>query len=91
VYWRLRFRFLDRSRTVYLGADETLLATVRRELAVLQTPDRSKRKLAQTVQDAKLVMRRIKARSRPLLAEQGFSFHGKTLRRARRPPVNSTR
>ena len=85
-YWRLRFRFQGRFRTVYLGRDEALVAAVRYELGMLQAPRRAQRKLARAVASAKKRMQRVKSQATPVLMELGIRFHGYTLRRTRRPP-----
>ena len=44
-YWRLRFRFQGRTRTVYLGTNTVLISAVRRELQVLRAPRLAKGKV----------------------------------------------
>ncbi len=83
AYWRLRFRFRGRSRTVYLGADNALVESVRRELAELQTARHALHQLSRDVDHGRQVLRTGKARLKPILAELGFHFHGDTIRKCR--------
>lgn len=84
-YWRLRFRFQQRMRTVYLGNDERIVAECRRELIELQAPKQRSRQLARSVRDGKRALRKAKARLEPLLGELGFHYHGDRIRRIRNP------
>lgn len=83
-YWRLRFRIVRRTRTVYLGTNELFVEQVKRELDWLQSARRRKRKLARAVHSGKNVLRQAKARIVPALAELGFHYHGDSLRKRRR-------
>ncbi len=82
-YWRLRFRFQGRLRTVYLGTDVAVVASVRHELAELQAPRDKQNGLSDQLTDGKRALRQAKERMKPILAEMGFHWHGDTIRKFR--------
>jgi hypothetical protein len=57
---------------------------VQRELEALQAGHRQRRALARAVREGRQALRRAKARLKPILAELGMHFHGRTARRTRR-------
>ena len=67
----------------YLGRDAARAAEVREELWKLQEPRRTELELARLDRTARRMVRDAKATLAPLLAEQGFTFHGNAVRRRR--------
>ena len=82
-YWRLRFRFHGRTRTLYLGRDAQLVEQARGELAALQRDRRRTRRIAQVTKETKKILRAAKQRLEPVLKELGFRYHGDVIRKTR--------
>ena len=82
-YWRLRFRFERRTRTVYLGRDERLVAQVRKELGALQNQLSLRRQCMHVTAEGSRQLRAVKVRLAPVLRQLGFHYHGDTIRKFR--------
>jgi hypothetical protein len=82
-YWRLRFRFGGRARTIYLGRDAQFVAAVRRELNELQRERNQARRITQVASDAKKMLRAAKRRLEPVLQQLGVHYHGDVMRKNR--------
>jgi hypothetical protein len=89
-YWRLRFRSGRKTRTVYLGRNEQLVAEVRRELARLQQERRLCQSLEKTAQQARHLLQDSKQRLKPVLRALGLHYHGEILRRFRQSRVTTS-
>jgi hypothetical protein len=83
--YKLRFRHLGRQQVRYLGSDVSWVAEVRAALLHWQTPRQLKRRLASRVKQTRDLLRSIRPRLGPLVAQAGLQFHGRTLRRVRQP------
>jgi hypothetical protein len=83
-YWRLRYRREGQLRAQYIGNDIQRLARIRRELAAVQLDRRQRRRQAQTLRQARQLLKRAKATASPIALHLGWHFHGKTLRRFRK-------
>ncbi len=81
LYYKLRFRCNGKQRVRYLGRDAARAAEVREELWKLQEPRRTELELARLDRTARRMLREAKATLAPLLAEEGFTFHGNAVRR----------
>ena len=82
-YWRLRFRYERRTRTVYLGRDERLVAQVRKELGALQNQLSLRRQCMHVTAEGSRQLRAVKVRLAPVLRQLGFHYHGDTIRKFR--------
>jgi hypothetical protein len=80
----LRFRMGHRQRVRYLGCDEQQAARVQLELDALQQGRYLDRQLRELTQQAGRQLRESKRRLQPLIEVQGFKFHGRAIRQARR-------
>jgi hypothetical protein len=87
LYWKLRFRFGGRLRTIYVG-DAAKAARVQAELDEWQAARASRRERARWERAARATLRESKARLRPVLERIGFFFHGDGVRR-RRPSTSA--
>lgn len=67
----------------YIGRDPEQAVVVQRELDRLQKQRKNELKLARLVMTAKRRLRESKKVLAPLLAEEGFAFHGYAIRRCR--------
>ncbi len=85
VIHKLRYRIQGRQRTRYLGSDPKFLEQIRRELAELQGPVRRHRNLQELRRQAWRGLRQAKSILAPLLAAEGWYYHGLTIRRRRVP------
>jgi hypothetical protein len=83
LYWKLRFRFHRRLRSIYLGADLKKVERVRAELAAWQEARESARERARLESYGRKKLREAKAQLGPALARIGYRFHGDALRRRR--------
>jgi hypothetical protein len=83
-YWRLRFRFDGRMRTIYLGRDVELLDRVREELGLLREPRRIRRQLVDVARQTRQALRAAKQRLAGPLRQIGMRFHGDCIRKCRR-------
>jgi hypothetical protein len=81
--YKLRYRIQGRQRTRFLGNNLAFLDAVRRELAELQQAIKGDRQMRRVLRQARRGLRQAKSTLAPLLAEQGYSFHGRVLRRRR--------
>src|SRR5262245_36155891 len=82
-YWRLRFRFNGRTRTVYLGQDERVVKQVEAELEALQYQDRFRRRAERLAKQGRRLLRVAKQRLASVLLELGMHYHGDTIRKMR--------
>lgn len=83
TYFKLRFR-RDRQQIVrYIGCDPDKAEAVQRELDHLQEDRKKELELARLTEKAKKMLRESKRVLAPLLAEEGFAFHGRQIRRRR--------
>jgi hypothetical protein len=89
TYFKLRFR-RDRQQVVrYVGCDPDHAAAVQQELDILQEERRKELELSRLTDAAKTVLRQSKRALAPVLAEEGFAFHGYEIRRRRRSRTSS--
>lgn len=84
TYYKLRFRACGRQIVLYVGGTEQA-ALVSEELKALQTTRRLERELDKLGRATRQKLRDSKAALEPLLLERGFRFHGRAIRRPRRP------
>ena len=83
IYFKLRFR-RDRQQVVrYIGSDPDKAEAVQRELDHLQEDRKKELELSRLTEKAKKMLRKSKWVLAPLLAEEGFAFHGRQIRRRR--------
>lgn len=82
-YWRLRFRFGGRLRTVYIGGDDKIVTAVREDLLRLRRHKLQRRQLEGEVRSGRRKLREIKRLLAPALAALGLHYHGDALRRSR--------
>jgi hypothetical protein len=87
TYWKLRFRFRGRLRSVYVGSDAAKVERVRAELREWQESRVTRRERARLEQYARETLRQAKARLQPELAKLGYYYHGDTVRKRRRSTV----
>jgi len=83
TYFKLRFRRGGRQCVRYVGHDPVQAAAVQRELDKLQEERKNELKLARLADTARRLLRDSKRTLAPLLAEEGFGFHGYEIRRHR--------
>ena len=83
TYWKLRFRFRGRLRSVYLGSDAARIERVRAELTEWQESRVTGRERARLEQCARETLRQAKARLQAELAKLGYYYHGDTVRKRR--------
>lgn len=82
-YWRLRFRWAGRTRTVYVGRDRRRVAEVRAELDRLRERRRRDRRTMALAGEGRAVLRATKRRLEPIVGALGYRFHGSTIRKTR--------
>ncbi len=83
TYFKLRFR-RDRQQVVrYVGCDPDRAAAVQQELNILQDERKKELELSRLTDAAKRMLRQSKRALTPVLAEEGFAFHGYQIRRRR--------
>lgn len=73
---RFRDRRTKRMKVRYLGTDMTVRDAVRQELAALQSARRRERELKRLEREARGLLRAVKMRLAPILAEAGIEFCG---------------
>jgi hypothetical protein len=83
TYWKLRFRFGGRLRSIYLGSDTVRLERVRAELVARQEAKESRRELARLERYGREKLRESKALLKPVLATAGCHYHGDVVRKRR--------
>jgi hypothetical protein len=83
-YVKLRFRRGGRQVVRYVGGGEAA-ALVGEELKLLQTARRLRRELQRFGRVARHRLREAKIELEPLILGCGFKFHGRAIRRPRRP------
>ena len=83
VYYKLRFRMAGRQHVRYIGRDAALARLIALELRQSQQRIHQGRNLSRLLREAKLLLRTSKTRLDPQLAQQGFRFHGRAIRRLR--------
>lgn len=89
TYFKLRFR-RDRQQVVrYVGCDPDHAAAVQQELNILREERRKELELSRLTDAANTVLRQSKRALAPVLAEEGFAFHGYEIRRRRSPRAKS--
>ena len=81
--FKLRFRIDGKQRTRYLGSDSDVIAAVRQELAELREEAQRGRKLRRLARQARCRWQRAKSELEPLLAAEGYHFHGLLIRKRR--------
>lgn len=81
--YKLRFRYEGRQRVRYLGMCEKKAEAIRRELADLQQPHKSRLMIARLSNQACELMRRTKKDLAPLLEAAGYHYHGYEIRRTK--------
>ena len=81
VIFKLRFRLCGKQRVKYLGRYEELAVAVQRELNELQKGRVRMRRLGELVRLARRRLKDSKRQLEPMLAEAGWKFHGRSLRR----------
>jgi hypothetical protein len=84
AYYKLRFRRAGRQVVRYVGGTKEA-ALVADELKTLQTARRLRRELDEIGRLGLQMLRNAKLELAPLLLEHGFKFHGRAIRRPRRP------
>src|SRR5438477_13219185 len=89
-YWRLRFRFDHRMRTVYLGRDEDVIKQVKAELQALQYQGRFRRRAEQLAKQGRRLLRDAKQRVSSVLHPRGIHYHGDAIRNMRRANTDVT-
>jgi hypothetical protein len=82
--WKLRFRRGGRQVVRYVGGTDKA-ALVAEELKELQAARTHQRELNRLGSVARHMLRDQKAKLEPLLLACGFKFHGRAIRRLRRP------
>lgn len=84
IRFKLRFRRARRQVVRYIRG-EVEAAAVTAELEALQDGRRIRRKLADLNREASALFRQTKSRLQPILEAKGLKFHGRQIRRPRRP------
>lgn len=82
--YKLRFRRAGRQVVRCVGGTD-VAALVAAELNTLQINRRKQRELDLVGRAARQMLRDAKTKLEPLVLEQGFKFHGRAIRRPRRP------
>ncbi|MEI8376442.1 MAG: hypothetical protein WCJ35_26800 [Planctomycetota bacterium] len=82
-YAKLRFRVGRKQCVRYVGNNPEFTDRVRRELARLQAPAKSCRRLQRLVREANACLQRTKQQLKPLIRLAGYGFHGREIRRRR--------
>lgn len=80
-YYKLRFRLGLQQHVRYVGNNSVFVDQVERELMELQKGSKSRRRLRRLSRKAKTCLRETKRRLEPMLANVGFYFHGREVRR----------
>ncbi len=88
--FKLRFRRAGRQVVRYIRSSEEA-DKVRSELYVLQRERRRRRELADLNRETSHLLRESKKSVQPLVEAYGFKFHGRQVRRPRRPLGESHR
>ena len=88
--FKLRFRIDGRQRAKYLGTGAALADTVREALRRLQKSKWIDQNLQALVREANRLLRESKSQLLPFADAAGYRFHGRTLRRPRRPDPTKT-
>ena len=83
IHFKLRFRRGRQQVVRYIGSDLDKAEAVQRELNHLQEDRKKELELARLTEKAKKMLRESKQVLAPLLAEEGFAFHGHQIRRRR--------
>ena len=81
--FKLRYRLDGRQRTKYLGTDVDRAIIIEQQLKKLQSARELNKKLRALNRKAAQLLRKIKPRLEPLVAQMGLRFHGRVLRRSR--------
>ena len=89
-YFKLRFRKGAEQNVRYLGRDARRAAEVETHLKRLRTPQRLLREAARLIADTRKNLRRAQQQMQPLLAAQGFRYHGYNSRRRRLTATDAT-
>ena len=88
--YKLRFRLGTKQVVRYVGVRSPFVRQVRRELARLQGPWRLQQRLRRLSRRARDVLRGTKRTLEPLLASEGYAFHGRDVRRSCTAVPNSS-
>jgi hypothetical protein len=80
VTYKLRWRRGGRQRVHYLGSDPAVAARVAAAVAALQQPIQTARELNRLFAATRRALREVKATLTPLMAANGYRFHGFTAR-----------
>jgi hypothetical protein len=81
TYFKLRFRRGRQQMVRYIGSDPDKAEAVQRELDHLQEERKTELELSRLTEKVKKMLRESKQVLAPLLAEEGFGFHGHQIRR----------
>jgi hypothetical protein len=84
LYYKLRFRLHGKQRVRYIRGAARAQA-VRSELDALQHMVLHAREIAALAREGAAILRASKKSLAPLLAARNFHFHGRSIRRRRRP------
>jgi hypothetical protein len=84
IIFKLRFRTSEGRQCVrYLGTDPAAAAEVQKDLNDMQIARRMNHELTRLVHEAGQKLRSSKETLAPALAEAGYHFHGRSIRRTR--------
>ena len=83
--YKLRFRIDGRQRVLYLGTNPLVADAVRAALRSLQKARRTRRNLRALIDQANRLLRESKSQLLADAKQEGYRFHGRALRRPRRP------
>ncbi|MBC8875702.1 MAG: hypothetical protein H8E44_40260 [Planctomycetes bacterium] len=81
--FKLRFRRGRQQIVRYIGSNPDKAEAVQRELDHLQEERKTELELSRLTKKAKKILRESKRVLVPLLAKEGFAFHGRQIRRRR--------
>jgi len=82
--YKLRYRIASRQVVRCLGTDSERAGRIEAELSRLQRSRKHDLALSELVRKNNAELREVKRRTEPLVAELGYVFHGRELRRPRR-------
>lgn len=82
-FYKLRFRFEGRQVVKYLGQDASRARRIARELQKVRAAKNGDRELVRDTRTAMDALRRFRRELTPLLAANGYHFHGLDVRRKR--------
>jgi hypothetical protein len=80
-YYKLRFRIGSQQQVRYVGNDRAFVDQVERELICLQKGTKTRRRVRRLTRTAKSRLRETRRCLEPVLANAGFYFHGREVRR----------